>query len=255
MRTPHRRGRPRRPAALDGRDPGGMLRAVASAGAQVREALLRLDDDARTRGVVADGRPRALVVAGMGGSGIAGDVVAAVAGLACAGPVVVIRGYRLPGWVGPLDLVIAVSCSGQHRGDARRRRRGRAPRRPRGHRRPGRLAASPARGGGWPRRTPGRRQRRPHAAREPVGARRPRCSRSSTRSGSPSVPRGLLAGVADQLDATSAACGPTRRGLRQRREEDWRCELSGTLPMIWGTSELAGVAAPRFACQLAENAK
>jgi glucose/mannose-6-phosphate isomerase len=32
-------------------------------------------------------------------------------------------------------------------------------------------------------------------------------------------------------------------------------ELAGTLPMIWGTSPLTGVAAYRFACQLSENAK
>src|SRR6266566_3963638 len=32
-------------------------------------------------------------------------------------------------------------------------------------------------------------------------------------------------------------------------------ELSGTLPMIWGTSPLTGVAAARFACQLHENGK
>src|SRR5204863_1365122 len=32
-------------------------------------------------------------------------------------------------------------------------------------------------------------------------------------------------------------------------------ELAGTLPMIWGTSPLTGVAAYRFACQLNENAK
>jgi len=99
-------------AALDARDPGGMLRAVGSAGAQVREALLRLDE-AAVRAVAAEGRPRALVVAGMGGSGIAGDVVAAVTGSSCAVPVIVTRGYRPPGWVGPLDLVIAVSCSGE----------------------------------------------------------------------------------------------------------------------------------------------
>ena len=89
-----------------------MLRAVGSAGAQVREALLRLDDDA-VRAVAAEGRPRALVVTGMGGSGIAGDVVAAVTGPSCAVFRSRSRGYRLPGWVGPLDLVIAVSCSGE----------------------------------------------------------------------------------------------------------------------------------------------
>ena len=32
-------------------------------------------------------------------------------------------------------------------------------------------------------------------------------------------------------------------------------DLSGTLPMIWGTSPLTGVAAARFACQLHENGK
>ena len=31
--------------------------------------------------------------------------------------------------------------------------------------------------------------------------------------------------------------------------------LAGTLPYIWGSSEIAGVAAHRLACQLAENAK
>ena len=48
----------------------------------------------------------------MGGSGIAGDVLAAVAGPALPVPIVVHRGFGLPGWVGPMDLVIAVSCSG-----------------------------------------------------------------------------------------------------------------------------------------------
>jgi glucose/mannose-6-phosphate isomerase len=32
-------------------------------------------------------------------------------------------------------------------------------------------------------------------------------------------------------------------------------ELAGTLPMIWGGSDLAGIAAYRLLCQLAENAK
>ena len=60
-----------------------------------------------------DGRPRAVVVAGMGGSGIAGDVPrrgrrAAAARSRCCRH----RGHRLPGWVGAADLVVAVSCSG-----------------------------------------------------------------------------------------------------------------------------------------------
>jgi glucose/mannose-6-phosphate isomerase len=32
-------------------------------------------------------------------------------------------------------------------------------------------------------------------------------------------------------------------------------ELSGTVPMAWGAGQMGGVAAYRFACQLAENAK
>ncbi|MCQ0015985.1 hypothetical protein [Actinomadura madurae] len=48
----------------------------------------------------------------MGASGASGDVLAAVCGAGCAVPVFTVRGYRLPGWVGAADLVVAVSCSG-----------------------------------------------------------------------------------------------------------------------------------------------
>ncbi len=105
------------PTARDRLDPAQMLRAVATAGAQVRESLVRIEDDALAA-VARDDRPRAVVVTGMGGSGIAADVAAAVAGRTCPVPVLPYRGHRLPGWVGPLDLVVAVSCSGTHRGDA-----------------------------------------------------------------------------------------------------------------------------------------
>ncbi|MDT7550218.1 MAG: glucose/mannose-6-phosphate isomerase, partial [Actinomycetota bacterium] len=96
---------------LDALDPAQMLPAIASGAAQVREAALF----AREAGIAAlaeDGRPRAVVVCGMGGSGIAGDVLAAVAGPGCPVPVLTHRGYGLPAWVGAADLVVAVSCSG-----------------------------------------------------------------------------------------------------------------------------------------------
>jgi glucose/mannose-6-phosphate isomerase len=238
-------------AALEARDPGAMLRAVGSAGAQVREALLRLDEDA-VRAVVADGRPRGLVIAGMGGSGIAGDVVAAVAGPSCGLPIAVSRGYRLPGWVGPLDLVLAVSTSGETeetlaatdealRRGARVVTAGRA----------GSSLAARAAGG-----------RAVHLVVESSG-RMPRANLWALVTplltvidalGLASVPRGLLAGVADQLDETSAQCGPTRETYDNVAKKT-ALQLSGTLPMVWGTSDLAGVAALRFACQLAENAK
>jgi len=53
-----------------------------------------------------------IVVLGMGGSGIAGDVLAAVAGPAVAVPVTVHKQYSLPAFVGPRTLAFAVSYSG-----------------------------------------------------------------------------------------------------------------------------------------------
>ncbi|HTX67664.1 MAG TPA: bifunctional phosphoglucose/phosphomannose isomerase [Thermoleophilia bacterium] len=56
--------------------------------------------------------PNGLVVCGMGGSAIGADlVVAALPGLAV--PAAVVRGYRLPDWVGPETLVVVASYSGQ----------------------------------------------------------------------------------------------------------------------------------------------
>lgn len=54
----------------------------------------------------------ALVVTGVGGSGICADVVAAIAADRLAIPVIVHKDYGLPGHVGPGSVVVAVSCSG-----------------------------------------------------------------------------------------------------------------------------------------------
>jgi glucose/mannose-6-phosphate isomerase len=53
-----------------------------------------------------------VVVLGMGGSGIAGDVVAAAANAALPVPVVVLKQIRVPRFVGPRSLAFAVSYSG-----------------------------------------------------------------------------------------------------------------------------------------------
>jgi glucose/mannose-6-phosphate isomerase len=53
-----------------------------------------------------------VVVMGLGGSGIGGDVCAAVAGPTCRVPIVVSKQYECPGFVGPDSLVFAVSFSG-----------------------------------------------------------------------------------------------------------------------------------------------
>jgi glucose/mannose-6-phosphate isomerase len=54
----------------------------------------------------------AVVVLGMGGSGIAGDVLAAASAGVSPVPVTVVKSYELPRFVGPRSLVFAVSCSG-----------------------------------------------------------------------------------------------------------------------------------------------
>ncbi|MET0728558.1 MAG: bifunctional phosphoglucose/phosphomannose isomerase [Acidimicrobiales bacterium] len=53
-----------------------------------------------------------VVVMGMGGSGIAGDILAAVAGPFMSVPVTVSKGYDAPSFVGPGTLCFAVSYSG-----------------------------------------------------------------------------------------------------------------------------------------------
>ncbi len=58
-----------------------------------------------------DGITAALVL-GMGGSGIGGDVAAAVASSSATVPVMVSKHYECPGWVGPETLVLASSFSG-----------------------------------------------------------------------------------------------------------------------------------------------
>jgi glucose/mannose-6-phosphate isomerase len=58
-------------------------------------------------------RPRAVIVAGMGGSAAGGDLLAACAADRLDVPVLVHRGYGLPALAGAADLVIALSYSGE----------------------------------------------------------------------------------------------------------------------------------------------
>ena len=239
------------PEALGRLDPQGMLRAVATAGAQVRAALVHTDADLLAP-VAEEGRPRAVVVTGMGGSGIVADVVAAVAGHACPVPVVPVRGYRLPGWVGPMDLVVAVSCSGETEETLsvldEAMRRG------------ARVVTVGAAGSSLSRR--GNHGRTVHLPVDAQG-RMPRANLWGLAVpallvldavGLVDAPRDLLERVADDLDRTSERCGPAAETAANPAKQ-LALQLSGTLPYVWGSSDLAGVAAVRFAAQLAENAK
>ena len=98
--------------ALAAADPSGVLRAHASAGAQVRRAL-ELTEESGVQRWTREDRPRAVIVAARGGSAVVGDSLAALVGRAGPVPVVHRSGTPLPAWVGPLDMVVSVSLSGR----------------------------------------------------------------------------------------------------------------------------------------------
>ena len=172
-------------------DPGGMLRATASAGAQVRESAA-LAAEADLSMLADEGRPRAVVVAGIGTAGLTGNILATVAG------------HALPG--------------ADHRAPQRRHprlgRRGR-----RGHRR---LRLRPQPGGA------GRRRRR-RPPRGPAGRdRQPRLrvagdGRAGPRAVHPGAPPRPGPGQPVGPDRPGAARGPRARpgqGQRGRLRRD-----------------------------------
>ena len=99
------------PELVEGGDPGGMLRQVASSAAQVRTAV-RACEEADLTSLRPDARPRAIVVAGAGVGALSGQILAAVSGLSSPLQVLTVSGSSLPGWVGAADLVIPTSSSG-----------------------------------------------------------------------------------------------------------------------------------------------
>jgi glucose/mannose-6-phosphate isomerase len=238
--------------ALAAADPGDMLRATADAGAQVRRALAATSP-AALAAVAVEGRPRAVVVAGMGGSGISGDLLGAVCGTGCPVSISTVRGYVLPGWVGPLDLVIAVSCSGRTEETLT-------------------VAAEAAKRGtrlvgvgtvGSPLHdlvlgTPGAVFLGVDA-----GELMPRASlwllstpllRLADALGLADIPVSVLERAADVLDERSVECGPAS-AFADNPAKLLGVQLAASLPMVWGTSPIGAVAAYRMACQLNENAK
>jgi glucose/mannose-6-phosphate isomerase len=239
-------------AVVAATDPQNMLRAVATAGAQIRMSVTAAREAGLER-VTDGGRPRAIVVAGMGGSGIAGDVLAAVAGAACPVPIVVHRGYSLPGWVGAADLVISVSCSGGTQetlsafDEAARR------------------GASLV-GIGAPDSPLSARCEQARAPHVPVTLQlAPRATLWGL--ATPAILLAARLGLLDldqddsaleqaatQLDHLAEACHPDRDSL-VNPAKNLAIELARTIPMVWGAGQVGPVAATRTACQLAENAK
>ncbi|MBA3490035.1 MAG: mannose-6-phosphate isomerase [Longispora sp.] len=234
--------------ALAFADLGSMLRAAAGAGAQLREvAALAGDVDLSSLGE--GGRPRTVVIAGLGTAGRTGDVLSTVAGPRCPVPVITYGG--VPGWLSSSDVVIAVSASGRS---------------------PEALAAVDA---------ASRRGARIVA----VGAPDSELQSMAERARAPFIPvprHGpamaslwaltvpvLLAGralglvrtaeadfaeTAARLDADAERCRPTAESF-VNPAKSLALDLANSVPIVWGSSALATAAARRFADVLSANAR
>jgi len=236
--------------ALASADLAGMLRTIAGSGAQVREASTR----AAEAGVesLAEERPRAVVLSAVGSSAAACEVLRALVADDVPLPLVEASGPTLPRWVGPLDLVIAVSRSGTAR--------------------PTLEAVTEA----------GRRGCRvvtisaPRSPLDVLGDRvrgltlavdkADRHTRTSLWSlvvpliavadalRLVAVSPDAIALAADRLDATAEKCRPGSESFVNPAKR-LALDISGSLPVIWGAGGLCRVAAKRFARQLHANAK
>jgi hypothetical protein len=233
-----------------GNDPGGMLRATASAGAQVRESAA-LAAEANLSTLAEEGRPRAVVVAGIGTAGLTGSILSTVAGPRCPVPVIGHRSAGVPGWVGAADVVIAVSASGRSpealaAAEAAARRGARL------------VAIGPpdselqalaerARAPfiAVPRRAPARASLWGLTVPVLLAA---RCL------GLVKVNEADLAETATRLDTDAERCRPGAESF-VNPAKSLALGLAGSIPIVWGSSPLATVAARRFADTLAANAR
>jgi glucose/mannose-6-phosphate isomerase len=94
--------------SIEAADPRGMLGDVLAQPLQLGDALWR----AQSAGIGKRDRPGGLVVCGMGGSAIGGDLAAAALGDRATRPITTVRGYALESWTGPESLVLCASYSG-----------------------------------------------------------------------------------------------------------------------------------------------
>ena len=99
------------PQALLATDRGGLLRALAGSGAQVRRAT-QLTGEFGVERLRADSAPRALLVATDANAQCLPDLLAALA--SSAAPVLDWPDASLPPWAGPADALLVVSLDGRH---------------------------------------------------------------------------------------------------------------------------------------------
>jgi glucose/mannose-6-phosphate isomerase len=233
------------PAELARRDPSDMLGEVAGAGGQARVAL-RAAQAAPLVGPL----PEIVVVAGMGGSGIAGDVLAGLAFAGSGVPVLAVKGDRLPAFVGPGTLLVATSYSGNTAETLSGVEQGLAA---------GARLVAVTSGGVLAELASSRGAplviieggRMPRAALWSLVV--PVCLAAEAGGVLPPVSDQVFA-AADTLDAEAAALGPDVETAANPAKQA-ALRLLDRLPVVWGSGQLGAVAATRFRTQCNENAK
>ncbi len=233
-------------------DPANMLAAVASSGAQMREAITTADRELLAKISKGD-QPRNILIAGLGGSGVGGDVLRAVIGQSIPVPIISERSHSLSGWVGPMDVVIGVSCSGMTEetlsttAEAGRR---------------GARVITIGAGGSDLEKLSGSISGAVHFAIDAKG-RSPRASlwthatpllMVANALGIAHIDEKEFEVAADLMDELSVANGPSVP-LGQNSAKALALSCAESLPMVWGTGMIGATAAGRFMAQLAENAK
>ncbi len=233
-------------------DRRGTLRALAMAGANVRRSRVLAQEGGIERVNHGD-RPRAIVVAAVGASAVVGDVLRLLAEGSSPVSVSALRNLPLPAWVGPLDMVIAVSQSGTARGPlavaVEAGRRGASVltvgaadsplaevcARARGtHIDPGGAGTQTSRGSLWSLLTPVLLGAAALGVVEPVDE--------------------LLEVVAGALDARAEECRPSSESFVNPAKVR-ALDLADHLPVVLGDGALAGVVAARAAAMLARTAR
>jgi len=219
--------------------PEQLTAAHEAAGSRTRDAPLPGAD--RITGVL---------VAGLGGSGIAGDVLAAVGLPSLPVPVVVARHLRLPAWVGPGTLVFACSYSGETEETLAMATAAVEA---------GAALVTVASGGALARlgteagvlHLPCPPGLMPRAA---LGALVAPLFVVAFRTGLLPEAHALLVAAQEQLARRRDACLPAREGPANPART-LATRIGTRLPIIHGTGALGAVAAYRWKCDLNENAK
>ncbi|MFD7710932.1 SIS domain-containing protein [Streptomyces sp. NPDC059785] len=256
------------PEALTEADRRGLLRGAAEAGARVRTAV-RLAAEAGVTELKPDGRPRAVLIAGPGtaSAGVA-DLLGTLAGAVCpvtrlnptgVAPAPGALRWELPGWAGPVDLLLVATPDGSEPGLAllveQAYRRGSTVVAVAPAASPIALAVEGAHGLFVPMATA------PYETEAPVAASAPGVLWALLtpllavldRAALVTAPVSTLQKVADRLDHVAERCGPAI-ATYSNPAKTLATELAEALPVIWTEGTSAGPAGRRFAAALAELA-